>query len=167
MWNLNNQLVKQQLLKYDWPWIDILYVYMLMGLQLLKRRSDSLLLLLWQKYMAQSKYFIWRTRFYSRLWGCAVKFFERKVLCMPFRFIFYLRAAMLFPTKSKNVAHPRWIPFLFDPRKIFRYVYGTPMLGYIYRILENASHKDCKSITNCTTILILLARGRLLPDNQW
>ena len=78
-------------------------------------------------------------------------------------YVFYLCGAILFPTKSNNVSHPRLIPLLIDSSKIFGYAWGAAALAYLYRNLFEASHKDCKSISGCMTILMLWARERLLP----
>jgi hypothetical protein len=77
--------------------------------------------------------------------------------------VFYLCGAILFPTKSNNVAHPRLIPLLIDTSRIFGYAWGAAALAYLYRNLWEASRKDCKSITGCITILMLWARERLRP----
>ncbi|XP_017224990.2 protein MAIN-LIKE 1-like [Daucus carota subsp. sativus] len=78
-------------------------------------------------------------------------------------YIFYLCGAILFPTKSNNVAHPRLIAFLLDTKKIYGYAWGAAVLGYLYRNLGEASDKNCKQITGCTTLLMLWARERLRP----
>lgn len=78
-------------------------------------------------------------------------------------YVFYLCGAILFPTKSNNVAHPRLIPLLIDSTRIYAYAWGAGVLAYLYRNLYEATFKDCKSITGCMTVLMLWARERLRP----
>lgn len=78
-------------------------------------------------------------------------------------YVFYLCGAILFPTKSNNVVHPRFIPLLGDSSKIYRYAWGAGALAYLYKNLWEASDKNCMSISGCMTILMLWARERLRP----
>nr|XP_017217111.1 PREDICTED: serine/threonine-protein phosphatase 7 long form homolog [Daucus carota subsp. sativus] len=78
-------------------------------------------------------------------------------------YVLYLCGAILFPTKSNNVVHPRLILFLEDPSKIYGYAWGAAVLAYLYRNLQEASRKDVRSISGCTTVLMLWSRERLRP----
>ena len=78
-------------------------------------------------------------------------------------YVLYLCGAILFPTKSNNVVHPRLNLFLEDSNKIYGYAWGAVVLAYLYRNLGEASRKDVRSISGCTTVLMLWSRERLRP----
>ena len=75
-------------------------------------------------------------------------------------YVLYLCGAILFPTKSNNVVHPRLILFLEDPSKIYGYAWGAAVLAYLYRNLQEASRKDVRSISGCTTVINKPTRTR-------
>lgn len=78
-------------------------------------------------------------------------------------YVFYLCGAILFSTKSNNVAHPKFIPLLVDSQKIYGYAWGAGVLAYLYRNLLEGCHRESKSIAGCMTLIMLWARERLRP----
>ncbi|XP_063948195.1 protein MAIN-LIKE 1-like [Daucus carota subsp. sativus] len=105
-----------------------------------------------------------KLNFLREKYGTCPSSTDRDMMVIYMRaYVLYLCGAILFPTKSNNAVHPRLILYLEDSNKIYGYAWGAAVLAYLYRNLKEASRKDVKSISGCTTVLMLWSRERLRP----
>ena len=77
-------------------------------------------------------------------------------------YVLWLCGAILFPTRSKNSVHPRYMYFLYDSNKIATYAWGAACLAYLYRGLYAASRKGSTFVNGCVTLLQIWSYERFL-----
>ena len=76
-------------------------------------------------------------------------------------YLLYLCGAILFPTKSKNIVHPRYLLLLERLEDIITYAWGAAVLGHLYRGLHEATRKTTKKFAGCATLLMMWAHERV------
>lgn len=78
-------------------------------------------------------------------------------------YVLYIIGAILFPSSSRYVVHPRYIQFLQQPSQIIDYAWGAAVLAHLYRALSKSVKKSCTSFNGCSMLLQLWAWERLNP----
>ena len=76
---------------------------------------------------------------------------------------------VLFPTRSRNVVHPKYMDPVFVIEAIHTYSWGSAVLAYLYRGLEHAAKKGSRHIFGCVYLLMIWSYerfvvGRPIPD---
>lgn len=78
-------------------------------------------------------------------------------------YVLYIIGAILFPTSSRHVVHPRYLQLLQHPDQIIDYAWGAAVLAHLYRSLSKSVKKSCNSFNGCSMLLQLWAWERLNP----
>nr|XP_017250727.1 PREDICTED: serine/threonine-protein phosphatase 7 long form homolog [Daucus carota subsp. sativus] len=94
-----------------------------------------------------------------------------RILIHTQAYLFVVVGAVLFPTTSRNVVHPRYLRHLRTLREIPTWSWGSAVLSYLYRGLYHATQKDAKKISGCVWLLMLWSYerfeiGRPIPDES-
>ncbi|WOH04457.1 hypothetical protein DCAR_0623866 [Daucus carota subsp. sativus] len=94
-----------------------------------------------------------------------------RILIHTQAYLFVVVGAVLFPTTSRNMVHPRYLRHLRRLREIPTWSWGSAVLSYLYRGLYHATQKDAKKISCCVWLLMLWSYerfeiGRPIPDES-
>nr|XP_017256075.1 PREDICTED: serine/threonine-protein phosphatase 7 long form homolog [Daucus carota subsp. sativus] len=93
------------------------------------------------------------TWLYQRYGRAGVEGDPERIAIHTQAYLMLVVGAVLFPTRSRSVVHPRYIGLLRDISQIHTYSWGSGVLAYLYRALGMAVRKDNTHIAGCMLLL--------------